>query len=128
MICFTQEFVEKYASNDYSLLQHRFWFPAGNSPIIEVSKDQIRETALLIEEIQREFYKPAEGSERMIPLLLQIILLKMNRFHTSESQGSRREAQLVRDFLVNLQLNFKGGSSVSMHATLLGVSTETATR
>ena len=129
MICFTQEFVEKYASNDYSLLQHRFWFPVGNSPIIEVSKDQVRETALLIEEMQREFNNPTEGSERILRLLLQLILFKMNRFHTSEnkSQGSLKEAQLVRDFLVNLQLNFKGSSSVSTHATLLGVSTETLT-
>ncbi|MBV8216511.1 MAG: helix-turn-helix domain-containing protein [Verrucomicrobia bacterium] len=126
MICFTQEFVEKYASNDYSLLQHRFWFPAGNSPVIEVSKDQVRETGLLIEEVQREFNRPAEGSDRIVRLLLQLILLKMNRFYPSEnrSQSSRREAQLVRDFLVNLQLNVRE-SSVSSHAAMLGVSPET---
>jgi AraC-like DNA-binding protein len=127
MICFTQEFAEKYASVDYSVLQHRFWFPAGNSPIIQVSKEQARETALLIEEIQREFKGRADGSDRIVRLLLQLILLKMNRFYLPESKSRsfRREAQLVRDFLVNLQLNFRGASSVSSHAALLGVSAET---
>jgi AraC family transcriptional regulator, transcriptional activator of pobA len=127
MICFTQEFAEKYAAADYSLLQHRFWFPAGNPPIIPVSKEQAQETALLIDEIQREFKTGAEGSDRIVRLLLQLILMKMNRFYLpgSVTNSSRREAELVRRFLVNLEQNPKVASSVSSHATLLGVSTET---
>jgi AraC family transcriptional regulator, transcriptional activator of pobA len=127
MICFTQEFAEKYAAADYSLLQHRFWFPAGNPPIITVSKEQAQDTELLIEEIQREFKTGAEGSDRIVHLLLQLILMKMNRFYLPESvtNSSRREAALVRRFLVNLEQNPKVASSVSSHATLLGVSTET---
>ena len=103
MICFTQEFAEKYAGADYSLLQHRFWFPAGNPPIIPISKEQA------------------------VRLLLQLILMKMNRFYLpgSVTNSSRREAELVRRFLVNLEQNPKVASSVSSHATLLGVSTET---
>jgi hypothetical protein len=101
-----------YPLSDYSLLQHRFWFPSSCAPIIEVSKDQVRETASLVQEIQREFNKPAEGSDRIIRLLLQLILLKMNRFYIpqNKSQSSRREAQLVRDFLIAYELMFKDPS------------------
>ena len=119
--------MEKYASVEYSLLQHRFWFPAGNPPIIRISKEQVRETGLLIEEIQREFNAQAEGSDRIVRLLLQLILLKMNRFYLpgNVTRGFRREAELVRHFLVNLQQNLKVANSVSSHAALLGVSPET---
>ena len=127
MICFTQEFAEKYASADYSLLQHQFWFPAGNPPIIPVSKEQVRDTALLLDEIQREFKAGAEGSDRIVRLLLQLVLLKMNRFYRpgNVTNGSRREAELARNFLVNLQQNLGVASSVSSYAGLLGVSPET---
>jgi AraC family transcriptional regulator, transcriptional activator of pobA len=127
MICFTQEFAEKDSSADYSLVQHRFWFPAENPPIIRVSKEQARETVSLIEEIQREFNGRVEGSDRIIHLLLQLLLLKMNRFYlpANTNSSSRREAELVRRFLVNLQQNFHGATSVSSHAALLGVSPET---
>ena len=127
MICFTQEFAEKYASPDYSLLQHRFWFPAGNPPIVPVSQEQLGETALLLDEIQREFKGGAEGSDRIVRLLLQLILMKMNRFYLPENvtNGSRREAELVRNFLVNLGQNLGVASPVSSYAALLGVSPET---
>jgi AraC family transcriptional regulator, transcriptional activator of pobA len=127
MICFTQEFAEKYASADYSLLQHRFWFPAGNPPVIPVSKEQARDIAMLLDEIQREFKAGAEGSDRIVRLLLQLILLKMNRLYLAGNvtQGSRREAELVRNFLVKLEHNLGVASSVSSYAALLSVSPET---
>jgi AraC family transcriptional regulator, transcriptional activator of pobA len=127
MICFTQEFAEKYASADYSLLQHRFWFPAGNPPVIPVSKEQARAIAMLLDEIQREFKAGAEGSDRIVRLLLQLILLKMNRLYLAGNvtQGSRREAELVRNFLVKLEHNLGVASSVSSYAALLSVSPET---
>jgi AraC family transcriptional activator of pobA len=127
MICFTQEFAEKYASADYSLLQHRFWFPAGNPPVIPVSKELARDIAMLLDEIQREFKARAEGSDRIVRLLLQLILLKMNRLYLAgnATQGSRREAELVRNFLVKLEHNLGVASSVSSYAALLSVSPET---
>jgi len=126
---FTQEFAEKDSSADYSLLQHRFWFPGQNPPIIRVSKEQARETVSLIEEMQREFNGREEGSDRIIHLLLQLLLWKMNRFYlpTNTASSSRGEAEVVRRFLVNLQQNFHGAFSVSSHAALLGVSPETLT-
>jgi AraC family transcriptional regulator, transcriptional activator of pobA len=127
MICFTQEFAEKYASADYSLLQHRFWFPAGNPPVIPVSKELARDLAMLLDEIQREFKAGAEGSDRIVRLLLQLILLKMNRLYLAGNvtQGSRRETELVRNFLVKLEHNLGVASSVSSYAALLSVSPET---
>jgi AraC family transcriptional regulator, transcriptional activator of pobA len=127
MICFTQEFAEKYASADYSLLQHRFWFPAGNPPVIPVSEELARDLAMLLDEIQREFKAGAEGSDRIVRLLLQLILLKMNRLYLAGNvtQGSRRETELVRNFLVKLEHNLGVASSVSSYAALLSVSPET---
>lgn len=82
---------------------------------------------MLTDEIQREFKAGAEGSDRIVGLLLQLILMKMNRFYLSgnATDNSRREAELVRRFLVNLEQNLRVASSVSSHAALLRVSPET---
>jgi AraC family transcriptional activator of pobA len=76
---------------------------------------------------EREINAKAEGSDRIVRLLLQLILLKMNRFYLpgNVTRGFRRETELVRHFLANLQQNLNVASSVSSHAALLGVSPET---
>jgi AraC family transcriptional regulator, transcriptional activator of pobA len=68
-----------------------------------------------------------EQRDRIVRLLLQLILMKMNRFYLpgNGTNSSRREAELVRRFLVNLEQNPKVASAVSSHAASLSVSPET---
>jgi AraC family transcriptional activator of pobA len=126
MICFTQEFVEKHAPSAYSLLQHPFWYPIANPPIIAVSTDQAGEARSLIEEMQREFIARKGGSEQILGLLLQALLLRINRIYPLQNAqtSSRSETQLLRNFLLALEQNFRTVTSITGYAELLRVNPE----
>jgi AraC-like DNA-binding protein len=126
MICFTQEFVEKQAPSGYSLLQHPFWYPIANPPIITVSTDQAGEARSLIEEMQREFIARKAGSEQILSLLLQALLLRINRIYPLQNSQtiSRSETHLLRSFLLALEQNFKAVTSITGYAELLRVNPE----
>jgi AraC family transcriptional activator of pobA len=127
MICFTQEFVEKYSAPGYSLVHHPFWFPAGAPPIMSLSRESAAETRSLIEEIGREFVSQGADSEQVLRLLLQALLFRIARSYPPQDAepGMHREARLHRAFLVALEQNFRTVTSVSSYAKLLRVTPET---
>jgi AraC family transcriptional activator of pobA len=129
MICFTQEFVEKHAPSGYSLLHHPFWYPIANPPIITVSTDQAGEARSLIEEMQREFIARKAGVEQILGLLLQALLLRINRIYPLQNAqiSSRSETHLLRTFLLALEQNFRTVTSITGYAELLRVNPEALT-
>jgi len=126
MICFTQDFVERYAPQGYSLLQHPFWFPAGMPPIMTVSQESGAEVRSLFAEMEREFTSRSLHSEHVLPLLLVALLFRIGRSYSSHDCriGPSREVRLHREFLIALEQNFKAVTSVSSYAKLLRVTPE----
>ena len=95
----------------------------ANPPIITVSTDQAGEARSLIEEMQREFTARKAGSEQILVLLLQALLLRISRIYPLQNPetSSCSETQLLRTFLFALEQNFRAVTSISGYAELLRV-------
>lgn len=122
-ISFTQAFFDHDSPPPSKLFDFPFFFPAEARPWLSLSPDDPWRIAESFDDLQREFDEAAPGAADVLRSMLQILLVRANRLHAElyPPREVTRSVQLLRQFHLAVEQNFRTMQSVSDYARLLGV-------